>query len=27
MTSSKNHTDVSITNIIKPTMEALPADD
>jgi hypothetical protein len=27
MTSSKDHTDVSIANIIKPTKEALPADD
>jgi excinuclease UvrABC ATPase subunit len=27
MTGSKDHTDVSTTNIIKPTMEALPADD
>jgi hypothetical protein len=24
---SKNHTDVSTTNMIKPTMEALPTDD
>jgi hypothetical protein len=27
MGSSKDHTDVSTTNIIKPTMVALPADD
>jgi hypothetical protein len=27
MTSSKDHTNVSTTNIITPTMEALPTDD
>jgi hypothetical protein len=27
MTSSKDHTDISTTNIITPTMEALPAND
>jgi hypothetical protein len=27
MVGCKDHTDVSSTNIIKPTLEALPADD
>jgi hypothetical protein len=27
MAGSQNHTDISATNIIKPTLEALPADD
>jgi hypothetical protein len=27
MADYKDHTDVSTTNIIKPTLEALPADD
>jgi hypothetical protein len=27
MASFKDHTDISATNIIKPTLEALPTDD
>jgi hypothetical protein len=27
MVGSKDHTDISATNIIKPTLEAFPADD